>query len=364
MQFLKLITLVVAGYIVAPSTTIDQKMVLKASNTELRVSSAVDVDIIDVADGAMPAKPIIDRSGITLVYGRGDSLMMVTGKDIRNLHQPILIARVPKMFSHAMRGPQAVLTDAGIVITVCTEEGNIYSFSKNGGKWIQSTTLNEAGSAKEGLMGMAGSGNRLTAIWLNVKDPKGQSLFASSSDDGGRSWKAPREIYNSPDGTICECCKPTIAQQGNQVYVMFRNWRDGNRDMYLLQSTDGGKSFSDARKIGTKSWALNGCPMDGGDLTINAGGAPVSVWRRASNLYVSDGTGNETLVAAGKNGAVETVGTRTAIAWTENGKVMVKDTKGVQQSLGAGALPLLKKLDDEHVLCIWQNEHRILAAIL
>jgi hypothetical protein len=45
-------------------------------------------------------------------------------------------------------------------------------------------------------------------------------------------------IYTSPDSTVCECCKPNVAMKGNNVYVMFRNWLHGNRDLYLIQSSD------------------------------------------------------------------------------------------------------------------------------
>ena len=33
----------------------------------------------------------------------------------------------------------------------------------------------------------------------------------------------------SPDTTVCECCKPSVVIEGNNVYVMFRNWLNGNR---------------------------------------------------------------------------------------------------------------------------------------
>jgi hypothetical protein len=56
-------------------------------------------------------------------------------------------------------------------------------------------------------------------------------------------------IYASPDTTVCECCKPSVAMKGNSVYVMFRNWLNGNRDLYLIQSSDNGNTFRQVQKI-------------------------------------------------------------------------------------------------------------------
>ena len=49
---------------------------------------------------------------------------------------------------------------------------------------------------------------------------------------------------------------------------MFRNNVNGSRDEYLVESRDGGRSFAAARKLGSGTWPLNGCPMDGGGLAI------------------------------------------------------------------------------------------------
>src|SRR6476620_9685371 len=92
-------------------------------------------------------------------------------------------------------------------------------------------------------------------------------------------------IYASPDTTVCECCKPSVAVKGNNVFVMFRNWLNGNRDLYLIQSSDGGIKFGEAKKLGIGSWALNGCPIDGGNVVIDKDGNPLTVWNRKGIIY-------------------------------------------------------------------------------
>ena len=85
-------------------------------------------------------------------------------------------------------------------------------------------------------------------------------------------------IYSSPDTTVCECCKPSVAMKGNKVYVMFRNWLNGNRDLHIIQSNDGGINFGKAQKLGEGSWKLKGCPMDGGGVIINTDNSILTVF--------------------------------------------------------------------------------------
>ena len=85
-------------------------------------------------------------------------------------------------------------------------------------------------------------------VWLDLRGNKRNKIYGANSNDGGRSWSQNILIYTSPDTTVCECCKPSVAMQGNNVYVMFRNWLNGNRDLYVIQSSNGGTSFAQARR--------------------------------------------------------------------------------------------------------------------
>ena len=53
------------------------------------------------------------------------------------------------------------------------------------------------------------------------------------------------------------------------------NSLDGNRDMYLVRSEDGGRTFGPPEKLGAGTWKLAACPMDGGDL-VRGGGGPAN----------------------------------------------------------------------------------------
>jgi hypothetical protein len=317
-----------------------------------------------VVNGSMPAKPLETRDGITLVYGIGDSLMQASGIPGKEMQSPQVIAVIPKMFSFAMRGPQAVLTSTGVVTIVCTQSGDIFCYKEDRNHhWRRTAQLNTPGTAKEGLISLAGSGDKLVAVWLNAQAEKGQSIYSAISSDGGESWKS-KEIYTSPDGTTCECCKPNVVMKDNTVYVMFRNWINGNRDMHIMNSTDGGLVFSTAEKVGTGNWRLKGCPMDGGDIQIDNNNQPTTIWRREGRLYSAVGIGNETALGDGKNGSLAVTKSGNAYAWTDNGMVVVQTQDRQIHRLGEGTLPILATLNNGSLLCIWQQSGKILGSLI
>ncbi len=78
---------------------------------------------------------------------------------------------------------------------------------------------------------------------------------------------------------MCECCHPSVAiSTSGHVAIMVRNNLDGNRDMDVTRSTNG-VTFAPATKLGTGSWALNACPMDGGAIDFDRSDI-VTTWRR------------------------------------------------------------------------------------
>jgi hypothetical protein len=102
--------------------------------------------------------------------------------------------------------------------------------------------------------------------------------------------------------------------------VMFRNHLDGARDMYLA----GGRPWT-ARKLGTGTWPLEACPMDGGDVKLDPRGRAVAVWRREKQLFASvPDEPKETLLGDGKDGAVAWLGETPVFAWTDAGRLRLK----------------------------------------
>ena len=309
-----------------------------------------------------------DKNGnVHIVYGAGDSIMYAFSSDKGTTFSvPLLISVLPKVYSFATRGPQIAVTATGIIVTAATSTGNIFSFRKeSGGKWVSAGRVNDVDTiAKEGLMALSANSENAFAVWLDLRGNKRNKIYGSRSADGGKTWLKNRLVYASPDTTVCECCKPSVAVYGSQVAVMFRNWLNGNRDLYLVQSTDGGTTFSQAQKLGTGSWKLNGCPMDGGGLAINKDGIVQTVWRRGKSMYAATPGMSEKELGEGRGCTMETVNGRNLYAWVENGEVVVIQPQGQKKVIGKGSQPVIKALDKDHLICVWENEKQIQASVL
>lgn len=319
-----------------------------------------------IAEGKMPNIVKDKNNNIHIVYGTGDSIMYVSSKNGKNFTSPALVAVLPKLFASAMRGPQIAAFDNGIIVTACTNEGNIFSFRKEvSGKWTKALKVNDVNeSAKEALMALSADGTHAYAVWLGVKKPRGQNVYGAKSDDGGKTWSKNILVYASPDSTVCECCKPSVVVKDNTVHVMFRNWLKGNRDLYVIKSSDGGKSFEQAQKLGEGSWKLNGCPMDGGGLAVDKNGTHETVWRREGKIYAATAGKSEKEIGDGRGCTIETVNGKKVYAWGLNGDVIVMNSQGMKKNLGKGSLPLIKALNNELVLCVLENDRQIHASVV
>ena len=321
-----------------------------------------------IADGQMPHMAKDKAGNLHLVYGVGDSIMFTYSSDKGNsFASPSVITVLPDLFSFATRGPQISVMDKGVVVTACTSKGNIYSYYKEKEGWKQGARINDIDTvAKEGLMALSADGENAFAVWLDIRNNngKGQRVFGAKSGDGGRTWSKNILVYASPDKTVCECCKPSVAMQGKNVYVMFRNWLNGNRDLYVIQSSDGGASFRQGQKLGTDSWKLDGCPMDGGGLAINKNGEVQTVWKREADIYTTMPGIPEKKIGEGRGCTIETVDNKNVYAWTENGEVVLMKPQGLKEVIGEGTQPVLKALDDNHVMCIWEKDKQLHGSVL
>jgi hypothetical protein len=134
--------------------------------------------------------------------------------------------------------------------------------------------------------------------------------------------------------------------------------------LYLIQSPDNGNTFGQAQKLGNGSWALNGCPMDGGGIVIDNSGKAQTVWNRREMIYTSEAGKEERELGKGKNCTIESVNGKNVYAWVEDGDIIVLNPGRMRKNLGKGQLPVIKATNNEHILCVWENAEQIHAAIV
>lgn len=305
---------------------------------------------------------------LALTYGAGNAIYFVLSQDKgATWTTPVVVSAKGKLALGMRRGPRVAFAGSSIVISaIVGNEGRgrdenllIWRSGDSGRSWSLSRQLNEvSASAREGLHAMsAGRGNTLFAGWLDLRG-NGAQIYGSISLDGGKTWSANRRIYASPSGSVCECCHPSVyVDERDWIYVMFRNSLDGDRDMYVVHSQDHGKTFSAARKLGSGSWKLDACPMDGGSLTVRSG-VVTSAWRRESTVFRSTIGGTEVPLGPGKQPVVLSTSRGDLVAWTD-GKTLRwirGDEKNVQRLDGGIAYPSLVELPDGEVVVAGERE--------
>jgi hypothetical protein len=263
-----------------------------------------------VRDARQPQAAVDADGGIHVVFGSGDSIYYCQSDDGTTYSSPTLVSAAGKLSLGMRRGPRVAVTDQTVVVTAIAGEqgagrdGDVLAWrsADGGATWGKPIRVNDVeGSAREGLHGMAASRDgHLYCVWLDLRSGKTE-LFGAASHDGGATWSENSLVYHSPSGSVCECCHPSVAyDHEGTLHVLWRNSVGGNRDMYLATSQDGGRAFGKASKLGTGTWPLDACPMDGGAVAVSQRGKVTTVWRRERQVFTVGASRKEQLLGDGE----------------------------------------------------------------
>ena len=275
---------------------------------------------------AMQPQLFSARDGrVWLAYAKGKDLFVAYSKDGGvDFSAPVKVVSDEKFMIGMRRGPRVVAEGEQVTVTVIGSELLSYHSSDGGLTWSLAHTINEVpGSAREGLHDLtAAPGGRVFVTWLDLRNGK-MELWGARSSDAGRTWARNEQVYRSPDKSVCECCHPTAHyNEAGKLAVMWRNSIAGNRDLWLATEATGAGGFS-AQKLGMGSWALNACPMDGGDILALGGGAFTTVWQRAGEVYYCAPGGMEIGLGKGKQPVGVHVGGRSLVFWQDGNQLMM-----------------------------------------
>jgi hypothetical protein len=279
--------LFVVGTVVAATLYASQQVA--AGDTVAVVASAGFPDV------RQPQVAVDPRGKVFVVFGADNSIYCAVSDDSgKSYGKPSKVGDAGVMSLGMRRGPRVAATEKAIVVAAVGGEqghgrdGDLLTWrSADGGKtWNEAGRVNSVpGAAREGLHHLAVSPDgTFYCVWLDLREQKTQ-LWGAASTDGGATWHE-RLIYKSPDGSICQCCQPQVAfDPAGGLHVMWRNNLSGNRDMYLVNSKDNGRTFDRPVKLGLGAWPLDACPMDGGGLAADRDGQVVTIWRRDKQLF-------------------------------------------------------------------------------
>jgi hypothetical protein len=312
-------------------------------------------------------------STVALAFGAGKGIYCSVSKDGgAKFAAPVKVAEEQIVPLTRHRGPRIVFSGRSIVITAVAgktaaggehahglpSDGDLLAWrsTDGGATWSQPVVVNDVpGAPTEGLHSLSADANgNLFAAWLDKRSGHGTALFGARSTDHGATWSKNVKIYQSADGTICECCHPSVTMDTRgEILVMYRNWLDGSRDMYLTRSADG-VAFSKPEKLGNGTWKLNACPMDGGGL-VAANGKIVTAWRRGEDVFVDEPGHAELQIGTGKDVALAIAGDRRYVIWTHGTAIELWAGGKVQALAKAGAFPAVLALQQGGALAAWED---------
>ncbi len=263
-----------------------------------QTAAAETVAIVEkttLPDARQPQVAVDPRGRVYVVFGAENSIHFAVSDDGgQSYGKPSKVGDAGNMSLGMRRGPRVAATERAVVVAAVGGEqghgrdGDLLTWrSTDGGKtWTRAAQINSVpGAAREGLHHLAVSPDgTFYCVWLDLREQKTQ-LYGAASTDGGATWHE-RLIYKSPDGSVCQCCQPQVASDpAGGLHVMWRNNLSGNRDMYLVNSKDNGRTFDRPVKLGLGTWPLDACPMDGGGLAADRDGQVVTIWRRDKQLF-------------------------------------------------------------------------------
>lgn len=299
-----------------------------------------------LASGEQPQMTVDEKETVRVVFGKGAQIYYaVSGNKGRSFSKPVVIAEVDGMHLGMTRGPQLATSKDYSLVTAMDKEGNIHAFRLThlSGKWERLPAVNDAnGSAPEGLMSLAADDkNNFFAVWLDLRESRKNNIcFASLK--GNKGWSKNMFAYKSPEGHVCECCKPSIAVNGNHVVIMFRNWSKGSRDPYFVSSENGGKHFSQAEKLGNGTWPLKGCPMDGGGLAIDSEDQIHTAWQRQGNVFYVQPGQPEHKIGEGRSIGLS----GNIVTWEAGADLIIHRINGDTRNIGQGTALQVHEFSD------------------
>jgi hypothetical protein len=181
-----------------------------------------------------------------------------------------------------------------------------------------------------------GEGN-VYAVWHAmgdgaVQNEQNRRLWVARSADDGKTFDEESPAWDKPTGA-CGCCYVgAFADADGALYILYRGAVTAlDRDMYLIESKDHGRSFTGSRIDG---WRTSACPMSTAALGRGRGGV-VAGWETEGRVVfglVRDATALKTpapgdrkdrkhpVIAANSRGELVEAWTE-GMAWKRGGAV-------------------------------------------
>ena len=194
-----------------------------------------------------------------------------------------------------------------------------------GKKWSKGIVINDVpGAPTEGLHCPCRrcAGQSLCRVAGQARRPMAPSSTAPAPPMAARPGRRSVMVYQSPEGTICECCHPSLAIDADGQTAGDVAQRAGRLARHVSGELARRRDFLTPEKLGNGTWKLNACPMDGGGLAGHRT-KTITAWRRGEDVFLAEPGRQEAQIGTGKDVALALNGDRAYVSWTKETKVEV-----------------------------------------
>lgn len=291
------------------------------------------VSLLRVPEGGIQPQVVQARDGVThMIYLSGDAsssdIWYTKSRDGQTFAPPIKVNSTPgaAIAAGTIRGPHIAVGRGGRVHVAWMGSSKtskptpmLYTRLDAGGKAFEkerNVITNAWGLDGGGSVAADDKGN----VWVawhapgkdDPHDEAHRKVWVAASKDDGATFAAEHAAWSEPTGS-CACCGMRAAASDGVLRVLYRGAREMmHRDMYLLESRDGGKTFA-GRKV--DEWNVGQCVMS--SAVLNGG---LAGWETREQVHVS--AGDKVLTPPGEAKrkhpvAVRNVKGETLVAWVE-----------------------------------------------
>lgn len=134
---------------------------------------------------------------------------------------------------------------------------------------------------------------RVYVAWHAGEPSAGEAarrIWMVHSEDNGESFSEERAIDDVQVGA-CGCCgmRGTVAPNGDVMFLYRSAENDSQRDIFLLESSEGGHEFASRR---LHAWEIDTCPMSS-EAFVHVGNQTWGAWETDGQIFFADITPDE-----------------------------------------------------------------------
>jgi hypothetical protein len=271
------------------------------------VQARPEVKVIRVPGGGIQPQVALERDGaVHMVFLKGpddasDIYYVRQGPRDSDFSMPIRVNSVPgsAMAVGSVRGAQIAVGRAGRVYVAWLGSNQATPRGPGNKTPMLYARMNDQGTAFEPqknvmqfAAGLDGGGSvaadkfgHVYVVWHGNPKENGEAnrqVWVARSSDDGKTFDREAPANKAPTGA-CGCCGlRAFSDDRGTLYILYRAALEQiHRDMYLLTSTDHGKSFTERL---VSPWQLNACPMST-DYINQAGENGLIAWQTEEQVY-------------------------------------------------------------------------------